>query len=529
MSILKTLFPIRLIFMILYVQIVEMFFNFEQYDFQQLAIWGAWIPLLMLPYLLSKKKWSFTLFATLIFIENLVNLIHLIIVKGGITVSSLFIIANTNLSESSEFMGLKMSFHFLLLLPYIGLFVFSLLKIPPVIYSRKSIILLVIVFVYSAIYLTDNIVHARFVRKALPATTRTVIEFQREIKTYKLLKNRKIAKIEAGFEQTKNCRQICVLVLGESVNRNHLRLYGYHRNTTPRFSARNDIFVYSDVVSPYSYTLNAILSLYTEATLENQKSFDLSISLLDVFYSAGFKTFWLSNQSPIGVWDNGVFNMAQTAEISKFINRSSNSSFENTLKKSYDELLLSELSEILKDTAQNLFITIHLMGSHSSYSKRYPPKFEYFKNSTTKKQKITDHYDNSIRYTDYVLDSMITLLANFSSNSNSIASLIYCSDHGENIFNYNNTAGHDWSGYLPDCIVEIPLIFWLSDSYRNKYPDKTVTVLKNKDLPFMNDNLFHVILDLQNIETRYFDSSKSVINTQYEIPQKRILEDGRAY
>ena len=265
--ILKTLFPIRLICMILYVQILALFFNFSLYDFRQLAIWAVWMPLLMLPYLLSKKKWVFKSVATLIFTENLLNLIHIIIVKGSVTVSSLFVIANTNLLESSDFLGLKMGFHFLLLLPYIGLFVFLLLKTPPVIFSRKSIIFLIIAFSYSAIYLTDNIIHARFVRKALPTTTKTIIEFQREIKMYKQMKNRGLSTVEAKINPIENCPQICVLVIGESVNRSHLGLYGYGRNTTPKFIARNDIFVYNDVVSPYSLTLDAVLALYTESTL----------------------------------------------------------------------------------------------------------------------------------------------------------------------------------------------------------------------------------------------------------------------
>jgi heptose-I-phosphate ethanolaminephosphotransferase len=222
--------------------------------------------------------------------------------------------------------------------------------------------------------------------------------------------------------------------------------------------------------------------------------------------------------------------MAQTAENVKFVNLSSNSSFESILKSSYDELLLPELSKILEaNSSQNLFITIHLMGSHAAYSKRYPPNFEHFKNATDKNQKIINHYDNSIQYTDYVLDSMINILNYFSSKSNAIASFLYCSDHGDNVFDYNNTAGHDYAGYLPDCIVEIPFIIWLSDSYKNKYPNKTNQILNNKDLPFMNDDLFHVILDLQNIETQYFNSSKSVINPNYKVPKKRILEDGREY
>ena len=521
--------PIRLICMILYVQIIGMFFNYELYDFRQLAIWAAWLPILMLPYILSKKKFVFKIFLTLIFIENLLNLVHLIIVKSALSVSSLFVVANTNLSESSEFLGLKSGFHFLLLLPYIALFVFALLKTPKIKYSRKGLIFLIIIFSYSTVFITENIVHSRFVRKALPTTTKTIIEFSKEIKRYKSLKSRKIQKVEANIKDVDNSRRICVLILGESVNRNHLALYGYHRNTSPKLSTRKDIIAYSDVVNPFSNTLSSILALYTENSIENKKPIDKCISLLDIFYSSGFKTFWLSNQSPIGVWDNGIFNLAQTAEYIKFVNISGGSSVEANLKNSYDELLLPEISKVLKDSSKNLFITIHLMGSHSTYSKRYPPKFEHFKNSTDKKQKIIDQYDNSLIYTDFILDSIINILKKVSTSSNTISSLVYCSDHGENVFDYNNNVGHDYSGFLPSCNVEIPFIIWLSDNYKKKYPEKTANILKNKNLPFKNDNLFHVILDLKNIDTKYFEQSKSVINENYKIPKNRILEDGRKY
>jgi heptose-I-phosphate ethanolaminephosphotransferase len=483
----------------------------------------------MLPYIVSKKKWVFKTFLTLIFAENLLNLIHLLLAKGPLSVASLFIGANTNFSESFEFLELKTSLYFLLLLPYIALFIFALRKTPQVEYARKSLIILLITFAYSTIYIGDNVVHSRFVRKALPITTKTIIEFYSEIKTYKTLKTRKIKHITANLNDNTDCRYVCILVLGESVNRNHLALYGYPRNTTPKLSARNDIFVYQDVISPYAHTLNSIFALYTDASLENKKTIDESISLLDIFSAAGFKTFWLSNQSPVGVYDNSIFNLAQTADNVKFVNKSSGSSFEAFLKKSYDELLLPELSKILANNDQNLFITIHLMGSHTVYSSRYPPKFEYFKNAANKKQKIIDNYDNSLIYTDFILDSMLNMLHKFSTNSNTIATLVYCADHGDNVFDYNNTAGRDASNYLPNCSVEIPFIIWLSDNYKKKYLNKITQIMINRHLPFSSDNLFHFIINLQNIETDYFIPQKSVINENYEIPQKRILEDGREY
>ena len=136
---------------------------------------------------------------------------------------------------------------------------------------------------------------------------------------------------------------------------------------------------------------------------------------------------------------------------------------------------------------------------------------------------------HGIRYTDFVLDSMLNLLKQFSENSNLTTSFIYCSDHGDNIFDYKNTVGHDYAGHLPNAVVEIPFVVWLSDRYMEKYPIKTAYIRNNKDLPFMSDDLFHLILDLQNIETHYFNPSKSVINSNYKIPEKRILENEQEY
>src|SRR5436853_5501709 len=171
-----------------------------------------------------------------------------------------------------------------------------------------------------------------------------------------------------------------------------MSLYNYFKKTDPRLEKRNDIIVYKNVVSAYSNTLNALLSALTESNLENKMSFDKSISLIDVFHSSGFKTIWLSNQSPIGVWDNAIYNLAQTSDISIFVNNNGNTSFESTYLSSYDEQLFGPFYSAIKDTAKDKFIVIHLMGSHSAYSKRYPPEFNKFNNYKTRREKLINEY-----------------------------------------------------------------------------------------------------------------------------------------
>ena len=107
MKTLGQIYPPLLLIMILFVQIVSLFVNYSIYDFQELIIFCAWIPLFTLPYLLTKKKAIYRTAVTVFFIGGFVNLCHLLILKGPINASKLFDLLNTNINEAKEFMGLK--------------------------------------------------------------------------------------------------------------------------------------------------------------------------------------------------------------------------------------------------------------------------------------------------------------------------------------------------------------------------------------------------------------------------------------
>ena len=55
----------------------------------------------------------------------------------------------------------------------------------------------------------------------------------------------------------------------------------------------------------------------------------------------------------------------------------------------------------------------HLMGSHSSYSKRYPAEYNIFTDYSTKKEKIINEYDNSVLYNDFIVDSLLNILDSY--------------------------------------------------------------------------------------------------------------------
>ena len=98
--------------------------------------------------------------------------------------------------------------------------------------------------------------------------------------------------------------------------------------------------------------------------------------------------------------------------------------------------LLDTMKRIVEaDTENDLLFILHCYGSHFSYHQRYPREAAYFLPDDDvaierqHKQKIWNAYDNSIRYTDTFLSSVIGYLASLDACS----ALLYSADHGEDM------------------------------------------------------------------------------------------------
>ena len=525
---LQSIYPFGLLLMVFYVPLLGLCINIQQVDWIEFLILACWIPIGMIPFNVFKKKILYQLLVIFFFIGGFVKLSHWLLLKGEITASSLFILANTNFSETVEFMSLKGSLRLLFLIPYLCLCVYALKKSPSGINNMLNKYFTIGIYLFIGIYFTDNIIHARFLRKAVPATSEAFIQFAQEMKISNSLKKRKVKKVTAEITNKKN--HVFVLILGESCSRNHMSLYHYAHKTNPKLEKRKDIFVYNNVITSHSNTLSSVWMMFSTMNLENHQNKRNCISLIDVFHSAGFQTYWISNQLPIGIWDNDVYKLAQTSNMVVFKNNQANSSFESTLKGSFDEILINPFRKALFEKHSNKFIVLHLMGNHSKYSKRYPLTFQIFTNTSSNKTTVVSEYDNSMVYTDFIVDSIFTLLYQQSiTDTNSLYSAIYLSDHGENVYDELNYAGHNFNGTLPKSNVEIPFIVWLSDSYKIYNSLKTKFINQNKELPFVTDDLFHAVLELNDMKTPYFQENRSIFNPKYNVKRKRILEDNQDY
>lgn len=529
LKILNEFYPVHLLLLVFTPIIIGYFINYELIDSRYIIINLVWLTLFTVPASLLSNRIIYRITVFIYFFLGLIEISHWIILQSPLTTTSILVLSNTNSQEAVEFLSLKASAGLLILIPYIFLLSYSLRNIPQYYHSKLKLYVSGILLFTSAVFISESIVNKRFIRKSTPQFVKVTLTFLDEMKLYKEI-NVKVAPRKIKVKSLFNCsEQTFVLIIGESCNRKHMSLYGANKLTTPRLQKRNDLLVFSDVVSPYSVTINSILSILSQSNLENKISFKNSIDILDIFSSAGYKSFWLSNQPQVGIWENMITVFAKKSGHCQFLNTVSNSSMEAMLSTSYDSKLFTPFSKALNENVNKKFIVLHLMGNHSAYAKRYPADFKIFKGKNKKEKKIAE-YDNSIYYNDFIIDSLLNIIKKYSiSNNDNIVSAIYLSDHGENVYDEFDQIGHSYSNVLPKSNVEIPFLVWISPSY-TKINSKKVAIMKsNMHKPFVSDDLFHSIMDINGIQSECYEKKRSIFNENFDETRKRILEDGKDY
>jgi len=526
-GLIEQIFPRYLVLLVLAPILVGYIIDHELVPPLSIVINMMWIMVFTIPYSLFQKRIIYKIAVIFYFIIGFIEICHWIILKGPLTITSLLVMSNTNHEEAMDFLDLKAGSGLLVLILYSVLFIYALRNSPKYYNSKNRYYFLVgvaLFFCSSFLY----VVQAEGRHRYVPQTVKVAYSFVNELNQYKRSLEENRLRIVEAKSISHNDQETFVLIIGESCSKNHMSLYGAARKTNPKLESRDDLIVYSNVVSGYSTTMNCIPSILSQSNLENKMKFAKSVDLLDIFRAAGFKTYWISNQSPIGIWDNRITAIAKKSHYSKFVNISSNTSVEAILNRSYDSKLFRPFASVLKENVAKKFIVLHLMGSHSTYSKRYPSNFSHFKGESSKEKIISEYY-NSLLYNDYVVDSLLNILSQDVSKRNSVAAAIYLSDHGENLYDEQDRVGHDFSKVMPKANVEIPFVIWLSPTFLKENQDKVTTIRNHKKKPFVTDDLFHSILDVNYIQSPYFEEERSVFNKNFNDKRRRILVDGKDY
>jgi len=336
-------------------------------------------------------------------------------------------------------------------------------------------------------------------------------EYKKELKLFnEIITKRDNIKVDLKTKKANN-NEVTVVVIGESLNKNHMNLYGYLRKTTP-FLNKEDILIFQNVYSNSVTTMPTLSYSLTEANQLNKKVFFKSLSLVDIFKNANYETYWITNQRLMGPNDNLVGAIAKKVDHLISVR---NKKLDNDI--SYDENIIPYFKDIItnKKINQNKIIFIHLMGSHAKYSLRYPNKYNKFIewDNAIFGNKLdsykTNTYDNSVLYNDYILHKIISILK----NSNTISNLIYFSDHSEDV---TNNKGHNPDDFTFE-MTEIPMIIWFSKHYKKIYSDKYNILKNNISKLYTNDFIYDTVIGLNNIYTNHYNSEYDLSNINFKL------------
>lgn len=292
-------------------------------------------------------------------------------------------------------------------------------------------------------------------------------------------------------------KTVVVLVIGESARKANFQLYGYDRPNNPRLSKREGLKVYP-TTSCATYTTAGV-----KAILEPQDSGDLYELLPNYAFRTGADVSWRTYN-----WGEPPIHIDDYQDAKDLARKYPD------VDDHYDGLLFTGLRERIESSKKpKVLIVLHTSTSHGpKYADKYPKAFEVFKPVARNVEEgeknigmLINAYDNTILYTDYLLDGLIDTLQAMTDWK---SAMIFISDHGESL-GENKVFMHGLPMKLaPKVQYEIPFLVWTSEGLRDyKSADELPAVLEQH-------YIFHSVLNLLSIDSpaynKDFDIFKKV-------------------
>lgn len=285
-----------------------------------------------------------------------------------------------------------------------------------------------------------------------------------------------------------------VLVIGESARRENFQLYGYGKPTNPLLSKRGDLQLYrADAAA--ANTIDAVRAIVTR-----QDEADLHEILPNYMYRSGVDVLWrTSNWGEPPVHIDSYFTIQQLME-------------ERGEEERFDSVLFDGVEDFIAGSGKDkVLVVLHCYTSHGpSYYSNYPAEFEVFTPAChtvdltkSTREELLNAYDNTIVYTDYLLDRLISRLDAIEGRK---CAVIFLSDHGESLGekgSYMHGTGLGSRESKPQ-EYEVPFIVWTNDS----------SMLFRADRDIDQHFVFHSVMDFLGFEGGAFDPSMSVFRQQ---------------
>ena len=304
--------------------------------------------------------------------------------------------------------------------------------------------------------------------------------------------------------------ELIIMVLGETARADRFSLNGYEKETNPLLK-KEDIVNFSNMYSCGTSTAESVpcmFSIFGKADYDYKKGISTQ-NVLDVLtHTNDIKILWRDNNSD----SKGV---ALRVDFEDYRTSKTNTKCDDV--ECRDEGMLVGLEDyIKKNKGKDIFIILHQMGNHGpAYYKRYPKEFEKFtpvcKSNQLEectKEEVSNAYDNAILYTDYFLSKVINFLKPYSADYET--AMIYMSDHGESL-GENGIYLHGLPYFMaPVEQKHIGSLMWFGgEDIKEDVDVEKLNSYKNQS--FSQDNLFHTLLGLFEVETDVYKKEMDIL------------------
>ena len=312
--------------------------------------------------------------------------------------------------------------------------------------------------------------------------------------------------------QATSLPKLMVLVVGETARAENFSLNGYSKNTNPKLS-QQDILNFSRVSSCGTATAVSVPCMFSGMP---RKEYEERLAshregLLDIAQRAGYQVTWIDNNSGC----KGTCDRVNQFKIPEPLQQKWCKD-----KECFDDILIDSfkayLATIPQDDNRPRLIVLHQMGSHGpAYYKRVPAQFKVFKPTCDtnaiqgcSREALLNSYDNTLLYTDYVLDSLIETLKNTTKYQ---TALWYLSDHGESTGESGMYLHGAPYAIAPTQQTHIPMLMWFSTVWQHQAKQQVKCLAQQGRQELSQDNLFPTMLSLLDVKSKVIDPNNDML------------------
>lgn len=408
------------------------------------------------------------------------------------------IVGATTIGETIEYLESSVSINYILItiliIALIFLFYYFIKSIKIYIGNKFKFIGIILVLLSMIMAIHNPLAY----KNALLGELQTFTQVQKTPDLKEYLSNPSLVSTQNQHPQN------VVMIIGESFNKSHSSLYTYHKETNPllsRLKEKGLLFVFDSIRSVTTHTIEsfqAIMSTYTPEYKDSCNWYEC-VTLPEIVKLSGYNTFWISNQSKVGLFDNIVGRYSELFDTSAFVG----DKYAGMRRQNLDEEIFALLFPLInRSSVKNNFYVIHLMGSHVDFKKRYPDSFnrfhsEQYQDCPKNQRAVLSEYDNSILYNDSIVYELMNLY------SNKEAIVFYFSDHSIDLFDTSkNYYGHARStdSLSVKAGTNIPFMIYASPKYQKKFKDKMELIKKNLHSQYTTDNIIYTIMDIIGVD-----------------------------